>query len=600
MGNIPEQIQEYYNQLESITTFDRWELMKQLDPMSEMFEFEWNNLLNAEHISLRFELREGQLISDLYSVDENGKENGFPSLDIYSEEQLTYLKERAKTVKNPILAARYNHILFCVLKNREFGINAIDAYKKLTNHKTEDDIYERFIPAIEATIKLTEKIKYCIETTKKELITLVNDDQLEIYQKHIISSLLINSPLFKFHELSFFPDLALQWVESKEVGYFHNKEILNNAIKVSKNIKIDFYRFFEKLAENELLILNEHPEESDFIRVQVLGEIVDYYKKAKNNEKREHYLREYTQAKSKIELQAFDISPNKEFQQILNEEVNRRVKAILSWDTDTIFYHFSVHTNLFPDIDSVIEIATRNYKKSFLQHVTSSVFDINNNIKTLSDEENLEKEIYNNYLLSLGIGALIELIRVLQVGTYNRKITYHHLFDYLSRNSWLGQSIEETMMRGSSDNKSYKWLNLMAPALHSFMIQMETSFLIGKGREYTNWILPLDSLTLKFEGALRDFIKIIGGNTSVVKRNELQEMLLDDLLASDTAKQVFSKNDLALFKMIFTKKGDNIRHNIAHGFYHTREYNMEKCCKVLLCILRLSAYKLVSSKVIDN
>src|SRR3989339_1842741 len=114
MKNIPDQFQEYYSQLESITIFDRWELMKQLKPMNEMFDFEWNNLLNAEHISLRFALRKGQLISDFYSVDENGKEIGFPTPDLYSEEQITYLKERAQLVKNPVLIARYNHILFCI------------------------------------------------------------------------------------------------------------------------------------------------------------------------------------------------------------------------------------------------------------------------------------------------------------------------------------------------------------------------------------------------------------------------------------------------------------------------------------------------------
>lgn len=556
MKNIPDQIQEYYNQLESITTFDRWDLMKQLKPMTEMFDFEWNNLLNAEHISLRFALREGQLISDFYSVDENGKEIGFPTPDVYSEEQITYLKERAQLAKNPVLIARYNHILFCVDKNQKYGINAITAYKKLLNLKLENDACDRFIPAIEAIIKLTEKIKYSVETTKKELVALINDDQIKIYQKHIISTLLINSPLFKSHELAFFPELALQWIDrSKEAGFFNNKEILNNAIRVCNNNGIDTSIYFEKLAENELIILNEHPDESDFIRAQSLGEIVEYYKKAKNTEKYELYLKKYTHTKSQIELHAFDVSPDKEAQRILNEEINRRVKAILTWEVDVIFYHFSIHTHLFPDIDNVIEVATKNYRSSFLQHISSSVFDINNNIKTLSDEENLEKEIYTNYSYSLGLGALIELIRVLQVGAYNRKITYQHLYDYLNRNSWFGQSIEESKMRSSSDNKSYTWLNLLAPALHNFMIQMETSFLVGKGLTYTNWILPLDSLTLKFEGALRDFIKIVGGNTSVVKRNELQEMLLDDLLNCETAKKVFSKNDLTLFKMIFTKKG---------------------------------------------
>jgi len=598
--NIPEQIQEYYNQLESITTFDRWELMKQLKPMTEMFDLEWNNLLNAEHISLRFALREGQLISDFYSVDDAGKETGFPTFDVFSEEQLNYLKERAQMVKNPVLIARYNHIIFSIEKNQKFGINAIKAYKKIVKLKLEDD-YANFIPAIEAIIKLTEKLKYSVGTTKNELVELIHNTQIEVSTKHNILALLINSSLFKSHELAFFPELALQWLQQpKDAGFFQNKDVLNNAIKICKDNGIDTSIYFEKLAENELAILNEHPEDPDFIRAHALGEIVEYYKKAKNTEKYKYYLKKYTQEKSQIELHAYNVSPDKATQRILNEEINRRLKVILTWEVDVIFNHFSIHTNLFPDIDSIIEIATSNYRNSFLQYATSTVFDINNNVKTLSDEENLEKEIYTNYAYSFGIGVLIELVRVLQVGAYNRKITYNHLFDYLARQSWFGQSIEETKMRSSPDNKSYKWLNLMAPALHSFMIQMEASFLVGSRLTYTNWILPLDSLTLKFEGALRDFIRIIGGNSCVVKKNELQEMLLDDLLNCDTAKKVFSKNDLALFKMIFTKKGDNIRHSIAHGFYHPREYTMEKCCKVFLCILRLSAYRLTSKNETDE
>jgi len=598
MEKIPEQISMFYNQLESITTFDRWELMDQLKPVTEMLEFKWNEVLITEQTCLRFSLRNGDLISDFSMVDENGKETGFPTLDIFSDEQIKYLKKRAHEVKNPILVARYNHILFCLEKNRNYGINALKGYKELIYLKLEDDDHDRFILSIESVIKLTENIKFEKEETKKELIELIQSSHVQVYQKHIIVNLLINGSLFKSHELKFFPTLALGWIDqSEETSYFNNREILNDAIKVCVNNGIDTAIYYEKLAENEFIILAEHPEDADFIKAQVLSEIVEYYKRAKNIEKHEMYLKEYTRAKSKIELQLIDVSPDENSQRILNVEINRRVRIILKWDLDSILYHYSVDSPLFPDIDNMIAIATENYKKSFLSHATSSVFDINNNIKTLTDDENLEREVYQNYQYSFGIGVLMEFIRIMQVGAYNRIISYHHVYEYLNRNTWFGQNINESKMRTGETNASYTWLNLMAPALHSFLIQLETSFLVGKRLTYTNWILPLDSLTLKFEGALRDFIKIISGSTSIIKKNELQEMLLDDLLNCDTAKEVFSKNDLALFKMIFTKKGDNIRHCIAHGFYHQGDYNMEKCCKVFLCILRLSKYRLVIKNV---
>ena len=77
-----------------------------------------------------------------------------------------------------------------------------------------------------------------------------------------------------------------------------------------------------------------------------------------------------------------------------------------------------------------------------------------------------------------------------------------------------------------------------------------------------------------------------------MKKDEVREMLLEDLLDSDIVKKQFTDNDLALFKMIFTKKGENIRNNVAHCFYQTGEYRLEMICKIFLCVLRLGKYKL--------
>ena len=596
MVKIPRQISEFYLQLEAIKNFDRWELMKQLKPMTELFEHKWNIRLAAESICLRFTLQDGELKSDFYSIDENGNEKGFPSFSDFSNEQVIYIKERANKTNNPILIAQYNHILFYIEKNRKYGIKAVKAYRSTLSIEQLNEEDDRLLPSISAVINLTEKIKFEKEKTKDELLALINSTQFEIYKKQLISKLLINSQLFRSHEFKFFPNLLLSWIDqSDEENFSLNKEALNLAIKVCINNGLDTTIFYEKLAENELVVLQQHTNPSDFLRVQILGEIIEYYKKAKNDGKYKKYLEEYTTAKTLIELHEIDISPDEKSQKILNEEINRCVKVILSWDIEKILYHYSVHSPLFPDIDAVIESSREVYKTSFLQFASSSIFDINNNVKSLSDKENIEKDIHMNYQYSFGIGVLPEFIRVMQVGTYNRSISYHNIYDYLARKTWLGQNFRESKIRSKQSDSTYNWLNLMAPAIHSFLIQLESSFLKNKRLTYTNWILPIDSMTLKFEGALREFIKIVGGSTSVLKKNELQEMLLDDLLNCESAKSIFSKHDLALFKMIFTKNGDNIRHNVAHGFYHPQDYNIENCCKIFLCILRLSNYRLATN-----
>jgi hypothetical protein len=402
---------------------------------------------------------------------------------------------------------------------------------------------------------LTEKIKFEVEETKKELIDLLYNDEVKTFQKHIIFTLIVNSALFKSHEFKFYPKLALEWSKGNSGGadYFNNKEILENAIKVCINNGIDTSIYYERLAENEKIVLEEHPDDADFIKTEALGRIVAYYKKSKNLPRYEKARREYTRVKAKAKLQLIDASPKEEFQRFLSNEINKSVKKILKWNVETILYHYSVHSAMFPNIENMISQATKEYNKSFLKHATSGLFDINNNVKILTDEENIDHKTHVKYMMSFAMMVMTEFIRVMQNGTYNMKISYYAVYKYFAENSWYGQRIEESEMRKDDGNSYYTWLDMMAPALHNFLLQLETSFLVGSKSMYTNWIIPIDSLTVKFEGALRDFIRIAGGSTSVLKNDEIREMLLEDMLNCDAAKNLFSNDDITLFKMVFTK-----------------------------------------------
>jgi hypothetical protein len=187
-------------------------------------------------------------------------------------------------------------------------------------------------------------------------------------------------------------------------------------------------------------------------------------------------------------------------------------------------------------------------------------------------------------------------MRVMDNGVVNGKLSYNHVYNFLLQHSWYGQQFRKMKMQVNSDSDIYyNWLSILAPALHSFLSQMEASVLSKYNFQHNNWVLCIDSLTLKFEGALRDFIRLTGASTSKIKNDEIQEMLLEDLLNSDAAKKQFTENDLELFKIVFTNKGDNIRNSVAHGFYNMDNYSYDKICKVFFCILRLGKYRLKPS-----
>lgn len=593
MNNVPAEIEAFYKQLESITTLDRWGRNDQITPLSEVFTHEWNQVLAAEQLCLNFALNGGILKSSFITVTKDGKEVGYPSINEFSEVAIDYLRKRAEEAKNPVLISRYNHLLFEIQKHQDFAIKAINAYRQLIYLKVENDFHDRLIPSVQAILRLTEKSKYQINETKEELIQLISQEDISIFDRYDIINELINSRIFKLYEFKFYPDLALSWVNQlKEKDYYYKKSILDSAIKVCKSNKLDFTAFYEKLAENENYILDQHQEDSDFIKPKILGEIMEYYKKAKNLEKYKEFRKEYTRSKSLTELTLFEHKMDDKLNYLLNEEINSNLKTILTWDSDKIFAYFSVHSELFPDIETIIAQATKNYDKSFLRHVTSSVFDINGNVKTLTDAEGLENEKYKYFQLCFGISVLPVFIRTMQTGVHNFKISYIQLYKYLLHNTWFGQQLPKMKLRARGENEFYSWLELMAPALHNFFIQIEASFLLGSKNPYSNYVLSIDSLTPKFEGALRDFVRLVSGSTSDIKKEVIREMLLEDLLNSETVKKEFTENDLALFKMVFTNKGDNIRNNVAHGFYQSDDYSLEKICQIFLCILRLGKYKL--------
>ncbi len=595
MTKTPNEIKEFYASLEVLESLDYWEISKNLKPLEEYYEHEWRKKLATEQLCFRFHLEEGQLKSNFPNIDREGKEFRVPDFSFFDKDRIEYLKLRIKETKNTLLLARYNHILFEINKNQTYAKEAIKSYRNIVTQTIEEEkqlIITSIFPVI---LTLTQKIKYNIEEIKEYSFCLLNNNKIKLWVKNSILSELIKSSLIKSYELKNLPHIILQWIKKeKESNYDLVKNLLEQSVKLCIENNLDTSSFYEKLGENAELLLVEHQEDEDFLRPIIIGEQMNYYKKAKNLKKFEEKQKEYTEAKSKIKLNFIECPLGKELQHILNENIKQNVDKMLKWETDRIFNYFSNHNPLFPNIKDTITKAIKKYDKSFLKHVTNNLFDLNINAKQLSPEEEKEHKIYEEYKISLTIGALTQFTQIIHFGVINNKINYAKLYTYLENNSWFGQNIFKPKMRSKEESETYNWLNFMAPALHSLFMQLEQSFLIGIGSPYTNYILAIDSLTLKFEGALRDFVRLLEGSVYSFKDGNIQEMLLESLLETDVVKREFHENDIALFKMTFTKKGENIRNNIAHCFYLADDYSVEKACRILFCILRLGKYKLTT------
>lgn len=177
------------------------------------------------------------------------------------------------------------------------------------------------------------------------------------------------------------------------------------------------------------------------------------------------------------------------------------------------------------------------------------------------------------------------LHRVFVEGIKQGKISFASLIQFLSKNTWLGQELIDFDSGG--DLIKYRWISLIAPSLNEYFMQTESA--LKSNNPYTNYVMPIDSLTLKFEGVLRDFARIIKVSTTVTgKGNVLREKYIEEILEEKEIQKYFDENDLLFFNFLFVAKdGMNLRNNIAHSFYRFNNYNFQIMHLLICAFLRI-------------
>lgn len=79
-----------------------------------------------------FTLTDGELKPMFVCSSNEGEIINYPTLNRFSDRTYEYLIERLMSTSNPLLLARYSHILWCSpRKNNKFGRLAVDSYLEL-------------------------------------------------------------------------------------------------------------------------------------------------------------------------------------------------------------------------------------------------------------------------------------------------------------------------------------------------------------------------------------------------------------------------------------------------------------------------------------
>lgn len=583
MNKIPKKIVDFYQSLENIKSLNAWNINREIAPIEKISKI-WKSKILIERRILNYNLNKGILELNFTTTNEKG---GIQHYKALTKIQTQYVVERLNNSKNTWLLSRYAHVLWQETKNNIYADIAIDNYLKNIKKLTSDETRE--FPILFSTIfYISKKTKNKIDEVKNFTMYFLNSDFHSWVKFNILNSILENN-IFSNDELKPVAEKSLKWIdEGNPVSYFTNKTNLQILILLFQKLKKPVEIVYEMLANNEDLILKEHPNDEDFVKYTTIGTKASYLRLAKKKKEYEIAMKEYNRLKQTIKLGRVSVGLKDEHSKMFNDYLNLRSETILSALPYEILAFFSIEESILVDPSENKKNASKSYQNSLQNLFTTNVFDINTNFKRLKDSEGINYEIIKSYTITNAIQLQALFFKVLVDGIIAGKLNYYHIHEYLENYTWYGKKFKRSANSNEIDENS-TWITLLAPGIHNLISQFELLVIMNTNK-IGNFILSIDSLTLKFEGALRDFIRLSGGNTTIEKKGELQEMLLEELLENPTTIEYFTERDIALFKHTFTRKGKNIRNSVAHSFMQFSDYNFQVAALVFLCILRLGKY----------
>lgn len=581
MTKKPQEVIEFYQSLEALKSLNVWNISKELMPCDNIKSTVWRKRIMTERKILFHNLNDGVLESNVQSTNRKGQ---IIKVIKFSKAEITFLAKRLSETTNAWLASRYSHILWQETKNNGYAEIAIDRYIDSVNMIKSAEALEinSILPAIMFISQKTKKRTDVVKKLINELIASVPK-----WFKFTMLSNILKQNFLKPIELAVIADQVFEWLEKEiSTSYFTNKQSLEVCLLLFDKIKRQNDSIYELLARNEDLIIAEHEDES-FVKLTATTAKAKYLKKAKKITEYEKTLEECTRLKQTISLAKTSIPLDEEFHDMFNQYLRQKSDIIISWSTNDILSYFSSCDELIPDPIEIDEVAKASLKNSIYNLASVHTFDINGNTKHLNEEDKFEREKLQAYIIANNIQVYTLFLRVFIDCMLMGKLNYYKIYAYLEDHTWYGYKFKQGLSHKEDDTTSC--LTLLAPGIQSYLGQFELSVVMNTNK-VNNFVLCIDSMTLKFEGALRDFIRLSGGTTMAERKGEMQEQLLEDLLEHKITKQYFSEKDITFFKFTFTKKGKNIRNNVAHSFMEFSDYNLQVASQVFFCLLRLGKY----------
>lgn len=581
-----QNLDEYYEYLENDTNFRYLDLntYKYITALRDKIEDEnTKKLCSYELFFADFSIEEGKHIPKFQSGA-----NAYPTLELF-DDNFDYIKTRANKVQNPKYKAKYNHLLWLSpQKHIDFAKEAIESYLLLLKNSSfsVDDNLQclSFGKYFKNLFILSQTVNYKKDEIISYLVSLLESDKLNDFTKYSLMDFIIeNGKKIDYSITQKFFDYSKNKISDLDERVLESYLKLLVILSQKLKLKDEINEFHEKLGDYHISQL-ENEKNKGFIAHHYYTNALEEYKKANNKEKIEQTAVLLEQAKKTIDLKkvSFELEDDK-YNKLLNQwwdSTKEKATLLIENGNAKDIYGYLILENLLPKAS----VLNEEIKPVMLDLVSTMTFDINKNVS-----KNKSGAI-NSYSIHLNNFSINHIWLVVSKGIKSGKISFESLIDYLNNNTWYGQDF--TYIDSNNETQGFNWIELLSPSLQSFFVQTEID-LKTNNHNPQGYILAIDSLILKFEGLLRELSRMIGAQTIEIKDNGTEERIgFDKLLDNETLKALIPEDDIAFFKFLFTSSGMNLRNNVAHCFFTTKNYTSAVMLLLIVALLRLGNYEL--------
>jgi len=383
----------------------------------------------------------------------------------------------------------------------------------------------------------------------------------------------------------------------KNGGRVHDAiDMLNLGEKIDKRLKRTSHDWSLRRGECYEILMQMRPKGDPAIPYFCLDAIENYRKSGKTRKVRTLETR-YAELAASVRLSKITVPIDQ------TEAVKRGrelAQKIAKWQPQKIISFLIHQQELLPQYADIKKRVSAGNIKPILMDMPSTTIDDRGHASRhfSTDDERLFRVMAEMFRQELEYYKLPVIRQVLFQSIRNRKLSQETLNKYLQQKSWLGKTL--CVKSPTHGMRRYRWLDLLEASLDSYF--GKTLRWLRDETDTPNLVLEIDSLTLKFEGLLRELLGLAGVATFRLKRQDrslTEERYVGDLLYKKEMRHLFGEDDLFFLRFLLSEDaGYDLRNRVAHCLILAEDYSINYMHLLLLALLKLAKYDLAQNNEI--